>query len=88
MNAQAKVCYQFPGESEIQNLLERLKYILWQAVTVIEPSREAQARRRIQLYYNDQWIDELAKAGTRIAKKGFSDRCNFNKFSKNNQKNS
>ena len=55
--------WQCPEKSEIRNILERLKRILWYTVAVIASCREAQARRRIQLYFEDQGVDELAKMG-------------------------
>ena len=70
MDTQVKARWQCPEPSEVRNILERLKQILWYAFNVIASCQEVQARLRIQIYFNDRWIDELAKAGKRIAKKG------------------
>lgn len=73
MDTQVKARWQFPEKSKIQNVLERLKNRLREIVNIIALCREAQARRRIQLYFDDQWIDELTEAGTRIAKRDVKD---------------
>jgi hypothetical protein len=79
MDTQVRVRWQFSEKSKIQNVLERLKNRLWEIANIIASCREAQARRRIQLYFYDQWIDELTEAGTRIAKKDVNDCCNSEK---------
>jgi hypothetical protein len=77
MDTQVKAGWQFPEKSKIRDVLERLKHILWYAVKVIASCREAQARRRIQLYFDDRLIDEFEKAGKRIAKKDVDDHSNL-----------
>ncbi len=69
MDTQVEVCCQFREKAEIRDVLERLKKKLLNAVTVIASCRESQARRRIQLYYDNRLIDEFKKAGKRIARK-------------------
>ncbi len=73
MGTEIRTHWQLFGESEVRNFLERLRQALWRAVTVIVSCREAQARRRIQLYFDDRLIDEFAKAGERIAKRDVND---------------
>ena len=69
MDSQAKAGWQIPLKSETCKLIRWLKYMLHQSLNLIMSCREAQARRRIQLYFDDCWIDELAEEGKRIAKK-------------------
>ena len=64
-----RACCQFPGKAEVWNVFRRLWYVLRHAVIFIASCRETQARRRIQLYYDHRLMDELEKAGKRIAKK-------------------
>lgn len=73
METTMRSCCQIPITAEIWDVFRRLRHILRHTVTVIVSTREAQARRRIQLYFDDRLIDEFAKAGKRIAKKGVND---------------
>ncbi len=68
METTMRACCQIPIKAEIRNVFRRLWYVLRHAVTVIVSAREAQARRRIRLYYDHRVMDELEKAGKRIAK--------------------
>ena len=63
-----RACCQIPGKAEIRNVFRRLWYVLRHAVIFIASCRETQARRRIRLYYDHRVMDELEKAGKRIAK--------------------
>ena len=69
MEIKMETCCQIPGKSRLHYVFRRLWPMLRHAVIFIASCRETQARRRIQLYFDDQVIDELAKVGTRIAKK-------------------
>lgn len=73
METTMRACCQIPIKEESWNVFRRLRHILRRAVTFIISVREAQARRRIQLYFDNQWIDEFTEAGTRIAKKDVKD---------------
>jgi hypothetical protein len=69
METTMRACCQIPIKAEIRDVLIRLRHILRNAVTVIVSAREAQAYRRIQLYFFDWLIGEFEKAGKRMAKK-------------------
>lgn len=73
MDTQVKARWQLLEKLEVRYVREWLKHKVWHAITVIASCREAQARRRIQLYLDDRLIDELTAAGTRIAKKDAKD---------------
>ncbi len=73
MDIEMRTCCQVPGKAAIRNVFRRLGHTMRHAVTVIASCREAQARRRIQLYFGDRLIDEFAKAGKRIADKDVKD---------------
>lgn len=73
METTMRACCQIPIKAGIQNVFRKLRHIFRHTVTVIVSAREAQVRRRIQLYFDDRLIDELAKAGKRIAKKDVND---------------
>jgi len=68
-----RACCQISGKAEIRNVFRRLWCVLRHAVIFITFCRETQARRRIQLYYDHRLMDELEKAGKRIAKKNVND---------------
>lgn len=69
MEIEVRTCCQIPGEKEITNVFRRLWGVLRHAVIFITSCREIQARRRIRLYFDHRLMDELEKAGKRIAKK-------------------
>jgi len=73
MGIEMGACCQIPGKAEIRNIFKKLWQMLHHAVTFIASCREAQARRRIQLYYDHRLMDELEKAGKRIAEKDIND---------------
>ena len=73
MEIEMRACCQIPGKKEIRNVFRRLGCMLRNTVTFIASCREAQTRRRIQLYFDDRLIDELAKVGTKIVKKDVND---------------
>ena len=73
METTMRTCCQIPIKTDSWNVFEKLQHMLRHAVTVIVSTRESQAQRRIQLYFDDRLIEEFAKAGRRIAKKDVKD---------------
>jgi len=73
METAMKTCCQIPVKGEIWNGYRMLRHILRHIIILIVSARESQARRRIQLYFDNRLIDELTAAGTRIAKKDAKD---------------
>jgi hypothetical protein len=73
METTMRVCCQIPIKAEIRDVFIRLRHILRHAVAVIVSAREAQAYRRVRLYFDDRLIDEFEKAGKRMAKKDVKD---------------
>jgi hypothetical protein len=68
-----KTGWKFLEKFEIWKIIKQLKYMLGQVIKVIVSCREAQTRRRIQLYLDDRSMDEFAKAGKRMARKDIND---------------
>lgn len=75
MSISVETCWQSQGNFKIHDVLKRVNSILWHAVTVIASCREAQVRRRIQLYCDDRVIDEFKEAGKRIANEDVNNLC-------------
>jgi hypothetical protein len=68
MEIELRACCQILGKVEIRNIFDKLWQMLNHTATFIASCRETEARRRIQLYYDHRLMDELEKAGKRIAK--------------------
>ncbi len=69
MEMEMRAGCQIPEKTELCNVFARMGHMLRHAVSVIASCREAQARRRIQLFFDDRLLKELEEAGLKVLKK-------------------